>query len=35
VTWVADHEHIAHCQLKINALFRIVALLAPRKYGNH
>jgi Bacteriophage Sf6, terminase small subunit-like len=34
VTWVVDHENIARCQLKINALFRIVAQLAPRKYGN-
>ena len=34
VTWVVDHEHIACCRLRINALFRIAALLAPRKYGN-
>ena len=34
VTWVEDHEHIACCRLRINALFRIAALLAPRKYGN-
>jgi hypothetical protein len=33
-TWVEDHEHIARCHLRINALFRIAALLAPRKYGN-
>jgi hypothetical protein len=31
VTWVEDHEHIACCRLRINALFRIAALLAPRK----
>jgi hypothetical protein len=33
VVWVVDHEHIARCRLRIKALFRIVALLAPRKYG--
>jgi hypothetical protein len=33
VTWVEDKEHIANCQLRINALFRIVDLLAPKKHG--
>ena len=31
VTWVEDRNHIAHCQFRINALFRIVDLLAPKK----
>jgi len=34
VTWVEDREHIASCALRIKTRFRIVALLAPRKYGN-
>jgi hypothetical protein len=34
VTWVVDKEHIARCGLRIDALFRIVELLAPKKYGN-
>jgi hypothetical protein len=34
VTWVVGREHIAGCALRIKARFRIVALLAPRKYGN-
>jgi hypothetical protein len=33
VVWVEDHEHIARCRLRINALFRIVALMVPKKYG--
>jgi hypothetical protein len=33
VTWVEDRDHIANCQFRINALFRIVDLLAPKKYG--
>lgn len=33
VTWVEDRNHIANCQFRINALFRIVDLLAPKKYG--
>jgi len=35
VTRVLDHEHIARSSLKINALFRTAALLAPKKYGDH
>jgi hypothetical protein len=35
VIWVVDREHIARCRLRINTLFRIVALLTPKKYGNH
>ena len=34
VVWVLDREHISRCRLKIKALSRIVALLAPRKYGS-
>ncbi len=33
VTWVEDRDHIANCQFRINALFRIVTLLAPKKHG--
>jgi hypothetical protein len=33
VTWVEDKEHIANCQLRINALFRVVDRLAPKKHG--
>jgi hypothetical protein len=29
VIWVVDREHIARCRLRINTLFRIVALLTP------
>jgi hypothetical protein len=31
VIWVEDRDHIANCQFRINALFRIVTLLAPKK----
>ncbi len=34
MVWVVDHEHIARCRLRIKALERIAALMAPRKYGN-
>jgi hypothetical protein len=34
VLWVEDPENIARCRLRINTLFRIVALMAPKKYGN-
>jgi hypothetical protein len=34
VTGVVDKEHIARCSLRIDALFRIVELLAPKKYGS-
>jgi hypothetical protein len=34
VSWVADPDHIASCRLRIKTRFRIVALLAPKKYGN-
>jgi hypothetical protein len=33
VVWVEDPENIARCRLRINTLFRIVALMAPKKYG--
>ena len=33
VTWVEDRDHIANCQFRINALFRVVDLLAPKKHG--
>jgi hypothetical protein len=33
VTWVEDKEHIANCHLRIDALFRVVDLLAPKKHG--
>jgi hypothetical protein len=33
VTWVEDRNHIANCQFRINALFRVVDRLAPKKHG--
>jgi hypothetical protein len=34
VTWVVDRAHIARCRLRIAARKRILARMAPRKYGN-
>jgi hypothetical protein len=34
VTWVVDRAHIARCRLRINTRKRILAWMAPRKYGN-
>jgi hypothetical protein len=34
VTWVVDRAHIARCRLRIATRKRILALMAPRKYGN-
>jgi hypothetical protein len=33
VVFVEDPGNIARCRLRINTLFRIVALRAPKKYG--
>ena len=33
-TWVVDREHIARCRLRINTRKRILAWMAPGKYGN-
>jgi hypothetical protein len=33
-TWVVDREHIARCRLRINTRKRILAWMAPRKYGD-
>ena len=33
MTWVVDHEHIAHCRLRINTREMAIARVAPRKYG--
>jgi hypothetical protein len=34
VTWVVDRAHIARCRLRIAARKRILAWMAPRKYGD-
>jgi hypothetical protein len=34
VTWVVDREHIARCRLRIKTRKRILAWMAPRKYGD-
>jgi hypothetical protein len=34
VTWVFDKENIARCRLKIATRKRILAWMAPRKYGD-
>jgi hypothetical protein len=34
VTWVVDRAHIARCRLRIATRKRILAWMAPRKYGN-
>jgi len=33
VTWVVDRQHIARCRLRIKTRKRILAWMAPRKYG--
>jgi hypothetical protein len=33
-TWVVDRAHIARCRLRIATRKRILAWMAPRKYGN-
>jgi hypothetical protein len=34
VTWVVDRAHIARCRLRIATRKRILAWMAPRKYGS-
>jgi Homeodomain-like domain len=34
VTWVVDRAHIVRCRLRIAGRKRILAWMAPRKYGN-
>jgi hypothetical protein len=33
VTWVVDREHLARCRLRISTRKRLLARMAPRKYG--
>jgi hypothetical protein len=33
VTWVVDREHLARCGVEITTRKRILARMAPRKYG--
>jgi hypothetical protein len=34
ITWVVDRAHIARCRLRIKTRKRILAWMAPRKYGD-